>query len=354
MTEESYTDDSADVSQLEQRIDELEETIRQMLPSRREALGMGVAGLAGASLMSGTASAGSAQVGTIGDNSNLVDLVAEDVTITDTLNTASISSAPAGEALLSDGSGNLTFGSVGGVEEVSTFGNLPAIDPPQLAYVTDENEYYHSKPKITFDIKSPRLALDTSINTQGFTSTDIAWNDDGSRLYEVGRDNDEIYQYTVSTPFDISSASFQTSISTQDSDAEGIAWNNDGSRLYEAGRISDKIYQSTVSTPFDITTASFDTSINTQDSSPTGIAWNDDGSRLYEVGQGSDEIYQYTVSTPFDITTASFSAGDSINTQDSNPGGIAWNNDGSRLYEVGASSDKIYQFNVQSGGWEAF
>jgi len=76
MTEESYTDD-ADVSQLEQRIDELEETIRQMLPSRREALGMGVAGLAGASLMSGTASAGTAQVGTIGDASNLVDLVAE-------------------------------------------------------------------------------------------------------------------------------------------------------------------------------------------------------------------------------------------------------------------------------------
>jgi len=85
MTEDQYTDD-ADVSQLEQRIDELEETIRQMLPSRREALGMGVAGLAGASLMSGTASAGSAQVGTIGDVSNLVDVHAEDLFDVDTIN----------------------------------------------------------------------------------------------------------------------------------------------------------------------------------------------------------------------------------------------------------------------------
>jgi len=84
MTEESYTDD-AEVSHLETRIDELEETIRKMLPSRREALGMGVAGLAGASLMSGTASAGSAQVGTIGDASNRVDLFGEDVDISDTL-----------------------------------------------------------------------------------------------------------------------------------------------------------------------------------------------------------------------------------------------------------------------------
>jgi hypothetical protein len=301
MTEESYTDD-ADVSHLETRIDELEATIRKMLPSRREALGMGVAGLAGASLMSGTASAGSAQVGTIGDSSNLVDLVAEDVTITDTLNTASLSGAAADEALLSDGSGNLTFGSVGGVEEVSTFGNLPAVNPPQLAYVTNEEEYYYSKP-------------------------------------------------IIGTPFDINSASFSASINTQDSVPTGIAWNDDGSRLYEVGS-SDNIYQYTVSTPFDISSASFSTSINTQDSGPTGIAWNDDGSRLYEVGSSSDNIYQYTVSTPFDITSASFST--SINTQDPFPEGIAWNDDGSRLYEVGNGSDNIYQYTVSTGGWEAF
>jgi len=303
MTEDQYTDDSADVSQLEQRIDELEETIRKMLPSRREALGMGVAGLAGASLMSGTASAGSAQVGTIGDASNLVDLVAEDVTITDTLNTASLSGAAADEALLSDGSGNLTFGSVGGVEEVSTFGNLPAIDPPQLAYVSGEEEYYYSTP-------------------------------------------------LTGTPFDITSASFSTSINTQDLTPEGIAWNDDGTRLYELGDSSDLIYQYTVSTPFDITSASFSTSISAQDSRPQGIAWNDDGSRLYEVGKDSDLIYQYTVSTPFDITSASFST--SINTQDTVPEGFAWNNDGTRLYEVGNNSDKIYQYTVSTGGWEAF
>jgi len=113
MTEESYTDD-VDVSQLEQRIDELEATIRKMLPSRREALGMGVAGLAGASLMSGTASAGSAQVGTIGDSNNLVDIEAEDVNISDTINGANVSGAAAGEALTSDGSGGLTFAAGGG------------------------------------------------------------------------------------------------------------------------------------------------------------------------------------------------------------------------------------------------
>jgi len=358
MTEESYTDD-ADVSQLEHRIDELEETIRKMLPSRREALGIGVAGLAGASLMSGTASAGSAQVGTIGDASNLVDLVAEDVTITDTLNTASISSAAAGEALLSDGSGNLTFGSGGGgilrngseIDYVALdVSNLPAATGSgEVALVTASDEYVEDTPinGTRFDITSSQFALDTSINTQDSSPRGVEWNDDGSRLYEVGSGSDNIYQSTVSTPFDISTASFDTSINTQDSSPSGIAWNDDGSRLYEVGSGSANIYQSTVSTPFDISSASFSTSINTQDSLPTGIAWNDDGSRLYEVGASSLKIYQSTVSTPFDISSASFST--SINTQDPLPLGIAWNDDGSRLYEVGrGNGGDIYQYTVST------
>jgi len=51
---------------------------------------MGVAGLAGASLMSGTASAGSAQVGTIGTNSDRVDIFAEDIDVDDTVTTATL------------------------------------------------------------------------------------------------------------------------------------------------------------------------------------------------------------------------------------------------------------------------
>jgi len=412
MTEEKYTDD-ADVSQLEHRIDELEATIRKMLPSRREAIGMGVAGLAGASLMSGTASAGSSQVGTIGDASNLVDLVAEDVTVTDTLNTASISAAAAGEALLSDGNGNLTFGSGGGgilrngseIDYVALdVSNLPAsTGSGDVALVTASDQYVQDNPSsgTPFDITSSEFSLDTDIPTQDSDPTGMAWNDDGSRLYEVGFGSDRIYQYTVSTPYDIASASFSTDIPTQDVAPKDIAWNDDGSRLYEVGSGSSRIYQSTVSTPYDITSASFstdiptqdgsseaiawnddgsrlyelgrfngriyqytvstpydiasaslDTDIPTQDADSTGIAWNDDGSRLYEVGNGSSRIYQSTVSTPYDITSASFST--DVPTQDGSSEAIAWNDDGSRLYEVGRGSKRIYQYTVVTGGWEAF
>ena len=87
---------------------------------------------------------------------------------------------------------------MGGIEEVSTFGNLPAITPPQLAYVVDEDEYYHSNPTLgSFDITT--ASFSTDIAAQDSSPEGIAWNDDGSRLYEVGDSSDRIYQYTVST-----------------------------------------------------------------------------------------------------------------------------------------------------------
>jgi len=106
--------ESDKIERLEDRIDQLEAVTKKMMPSRRDALKLGGAAAIGAAAMSGTASAGSNQVGTIGDASNLVDIEAEDVTINDTLNGASISGAAQDEALLSDGAGGLTFAEAGG------------------------------------------------------------------------------------------------------------------------------------------------------------------------------------------------------------------------------------------------
>jgi hypothetical protein len=74
------------IQRLEDRIDELEATIKKMLPGRRDALKLGGAAALGAAAFSGTASAGSSQVGTIGDASNLVDVHAEDLFDVDTMN----------------------------------------------------------------------------------------------------------------------------------------------------------------------------------------------------------------------------------------------------------------------------
>jgi len=224
------------------------------------------------------------------------------------------------------------------------------IDGTDVQEITvDGQTVFTAVPAGAFDVTN--FTFDTFINAQDSRPRGIQWNNDGSRLYEVARISAEFIEYTVSTPFEITTAihSSGDSISTQDSDPHGMAWNDDGSKLYEVGFNSLKIYEYTVSTPFDINTASHSSgdSISTQDSFPTGIAWNNDGTRLYEVGLNSLKIYEYTVSTPFDINTASHSSGDSISTQ-GNPTGIAWNNDGTRLYEIAFSPAEIYQYTVST------
>jgi hypothetical protein len=83
-------DESDKISRLEDRIEQLEATTKKMMPTRRDALKYGGAAAIGAATMSGTASAGSSQVGTIGDSNNLVDVEAEDIDVSDTLTTQDI------------------------------------------------------------------------------------------------------------------------------------------------------------------------------------------------------------------------------------------------------------------------
>jgi len=69
----------------------------------------------------------------------------------------------------------------------------------------------------------------------------------------------------------------------------------DGTDVQEITVDGDTVFTAAPAGAFDITQVTFDTDIAAQDGAPKDIAWNDDGSRLYEVGSTSDRIYQYTL-----------------------------------------------------------
>jgi DNA-binding beta-propeller fold protein YncE len=95
---------------------------------------------------------------------------------------------------------------------------------------------------------------------------------------------------------------------------------------------------------YHIETAVFTQSIDTQDLYPRGITFNSDGTKLFEVGASSDKIYEYELTIAYDISTATFTQ--SIDAQDSTPRGITFNSDGTKLFEVGTGSDKIYEYEL--------
>ena len=57
------------------------------------------------------------------------------------------------------------------------------------------------------------------------------------------------------------------------------------------------LYQYSLSTAFNLSSVSYDSisfGFSSQDSSPFNIAFNDTGSKLYMIGYGNDAVYQYT------------------------------------------------------------
>ena len=212
--------------------------------------------------------------------------------------------------------------------------------------------------KIT-DISAARYDSNKSfsVRTQEESPTGLAFNSDESKVWIIGVSSDTIHQYTLSTPGDISTASYDNksfSVNSQELQPTGLAFNNDQSKVWIIGSSSDEIYQYTLSTPGDISTASYDGSsfvVDSQELQPRDLAFNHDQSKVYVVGLSNDTIYQYTLSTPGTISTADYdNKSFSVRSQEGNPTGLTFNHDESKMWVVGINSDRIHQYTLSTPG----
>jgi len=195
-----------------------------------------------------------------------------------------------------------------------------------------------------------------SVVGQEAVPNDVAFSADGTKMYITGQLSDTIHQYTLSTGFDLSTASYDNvsfSVAGQNTVPHAVAFNTDGTKMYIAGSTPDAVHQYTLSTGFDLITASFDNvsfSVAGQETVPTGLAFNTDGTKMYVTGTSSDAVNQYTLSTGFDVSTASYdSVSFSVQSQDGGPQGLAFNPDGTKMYIMGVSNDTVFQYTLSTG-----
>jgi DNA-binding beta-propeller fold protein YncE len=220
---------------------------------------------------------------------------------------------------------------------------------------TSDSVYQYSL-STAFDLNTASYdSVSFSVASQGTTPTSIIFNNDGTKMFMSGSSTDSVYQYTLSTAFDLSTASYDSvsfSVVSQDTSPQGIVFNNDGTKMYMVGQDIDSVHQYSLSTAFDLSTASYDSvsfSVASQEGAATAITFNNDGTKMYVVGAGSDSVYQYTLSTAFDLSTTSYdSVSLSVASQDTGPRGIAFNNAGTKMYVVGSTNDSIYQYSTAS------
>lgn len=192
-----------------------------------------------------------------------------------------------------------------------------------------------------------------SLTAQATVSTEFQFNDDGTKFYVLCRGTDYVYQYNLTSAYDLDTASYASKsvdISTEEGSAWGMFFKPDGTKMYISGDTSDLIYQYTLSTAWDVSTATYDTatgSVASEDNLPRAIYIKSDGTTLYMAGHTNDVIFQYTMSTPWDITTLAYASKSyDVSTEETAPQGIWFKTDGSKMYIVGQGGDSILQYSI--------
>jgi len=190
---------------------------------------------------------------------------------------------------------------------------------------------------------------------------------DGQYIYIAGSEHDGVSMFTLSTPFDVTSTltrGFNTTIhnditaTAQASETyiRGFTMKPDGTRIFACGYGNDRVYQWNLSTAFDLTTCSFDSygSLNYESNPvPRGIEFKSDGTKMYLVDSNYDKIYEVSLSNAWDVTSGTLSntANFSVSAQESAPVGIRFRPDGRSFYLIGQSGNDLTEYRLTTA-WD--
>jgi len=173
-------------------------------------------------------------------------------------------------------------------------------------------------------------------------------------MFILGSNGDDINQYTLTSPFDTSTVDTITSysVSSNESVPTSMMFSNDGKRLFVLESNGDDIDEYLLGSAYDLSALGFvgKVSIAGQETNPTGMTFNHDGSKLYVIGSTGDDINIYDLDENYRMTTGmTFVDSFSVAGQETVPTGLAFSDDGTQLFVIGSTGDDINVYNIDEG-----
>jgi hypothetical protein len=112
----------------------------------------------------------------------------------------------------------------------------------------------------TISYTGKSLSVEAQVGSRNAHS--IAFGDSGRKVYitEASTSPLKTYQYTLSTAWEIDTGSYDNKsfVNSFDIAAYQVQFNSDGTKLFSLGAVSSKLYQYTLSTAWDISSDSYD------------------------------------------------------------------------------------------------
>ncbi len=217
---------------------------------------------------------------------------------------------------------------------------------------------------------------DVSSDTPGIRG--INFKPDGTRMYITNRESDPndkkayLIEYSLTTPFDISTATISFTGGTPKGTAltcaaEGVGqmnyphsieFNPDGTRMFVTtnegiGSFSFGVWQFKLTTPWDSTTLVcekiYEIAIGDENQLRT-LAFKPDGTRMFIGGMKNHKLRQYDLANPFDLRSGVTPGGisDSLESADSNMRNIQFNSDGTQLFFAGNDNTRMNKYTLST------
>ena len=245
-------------------------------------------------------------------------------------------------------------------------------------------------------------SLSVSVSVYNANPTSVSFKPDGTKMYVIGHSSDKVTEFSLSTAWDVSTASYVRifSVAGQETSPSGLFFKPDGTKMYVTGYVGNDVTEYSLSTAWDVSTASYVRifSVSSRGLYPEAVFFKPDGTKMYTVCQsnsnvseyslstawnvsttsyvrafnfvaqgtwakamffktdglamfiqvGATDIVKYSLSTAWDVSTASYVSTFNVSAQDTNPTGLFFKDDGSKMYVSGRSSRTVYQYTIST------
>lgn len=192
-----------------------------------------------------------------------------------------------------------------------------------------------------------------NVSTQLGTPIDIRFNNNGTKMYVANADNGTIFQFSLGTAYNVGTASYDSkSLNgvSQESGLTSFDFNSDGTKIFTTGTSGDAVVEYSLSTPYDLSTASYtgnEFSVSAQTAAPRGVRFNSDGTRMYIGDANNVYVYKYNLGAPYVLSSAYYSSERLSGGGQDNPlYGIEIKPDESHIYLLTSGLDRIWDYLV--------
>ena len=235
--------------------------------------------------------------------------------------------------------------------------NIASVPTSTKVYITLDTsaatQYEGSGSPVGWDASKGRLSgiqkvfqTATPLASEGF-----CFDNTGLKMFVADPGNDAVYQFALTTPWDISTLNTTAVRSVSiTGDPKDIHLKSDGTRVYIVNDAANTVKEYSLSIPWDIGTMTYvdELDVSSETTTPKMVRITDDGLTLYVLETSADTIFQYVMGTAWSLSTASYDSKSYVITEDATPESFAIKPDGTKLWVIGSTTKKLYQYTLSS------